>query len=195
MPKSGRGARAGHREHVAERTLRAMELRKAGASYAAISRVTGTSKQQAFRDCQRALAAILADRQTTAEEHVALELERLDSLLLFVWTAAKAGDIGAANVARRVCESRRKLLGLDAAQRVELAGRPGAPVVVEHQTVPTLSAMSDSDLFSRLELVRRSLLAAQRPPPPKPEPEPEPDPVAAYEAALAARAAKGNGNG
>jgi hypothetical protein len=80
MPRSGRGAHPGHREIVAERQRDAINLRRQGASYRAIGRQLGISQVQALRDCMAGLNEIIAERQESAAQLLALELERLDWL-------------------------------------------------------------------------------------------------------------------
>src|SRR5437870_9597007 len=92
MPRSGRGAQAGHRERVAERQARAIDLRKHGATYRQIGRQLGTSAPQALRDVMVALDAVVAERQESAAQLVALELERIDWLLLTLTPLAQKGN-------------------------------------------------------------------------------------------------------
>ena len=54
-----------------------MRLKIAGASFAAVVRQLGCSKQQAWRDIQSALAETLKLRNDNADELRAMELEKL----------------------------------------------------------------------------------------------------------------------
>lgn len=67
---------------AAERRVKALDYRKAGASYRAIARELGVSEAQAHNDVQRSLADLAAQQQASAEELRALELARLDDLAL-----------------------------------------------------------------------------------------------------------------
>ena len=106
--------RPGRREAVATRQADAIELRKRGASYRVIGKRLGISQTQAMRDCRRALAQIVVQRTETAQEMVTLELEKLDELELRSWIKLERGDMQAGSLILRICESRRRLLGLDA---------------------------------------------------------------------------------
>jgi hypothetical protein len=65
----------------------------------------------------------LADKCREEAEHVrALELQRLDALYLKAWEAVEEGDLPSIDRCLRVQERRAKLLGLDAAEKVEHSG-------------------------------------------------------------------------
>lgn len=119
-PRDGRtqNKKTGQAEAIAARQAKAIELRKSGASYRAIGRVLGCSEATAHRDVRKALRRIIAFGDRQAEEYRQLELERLDAIQLGVWLRMRTGDPHAADVARKVSESRRKLLGLDAPTKV-----------------------------------------------------------------------------
>ena len=53
-------------------------MKIAGASFAAVARQLGCSKQQAWRDIQSALAETLKLRNHNADQLRAMELEKLD---------------------------------------------------------------------------------------------------------------------
>ena len=65
------------------------------------------------------LQRIVTRTDVLAEEYVALECERLDVALLAIAAKVQAGEIDAVHAWVRLCESRRKLLGLDAPARLE----------------------------------------------------------------------------
>jgi hypothetical protein len=100
-----------------ERHLKALELRKAGATYAAIAEQLGyASPEGARKAVSSALKATLRD---SADELRQLEQERLDALLLGLWRRAASGDEKAARVALGVSKRRSELLGLDRKPRPE----------------------------------------------------------------------------
>src|SRR5688572_28673291 len=70
------------RIQAAERRQRALDYRKAGASYRAIGDALGVSEKTAHGDVQQALASLAAQEQASAEQLRALELARLDDLAL-----------------------------------------------------------------------------------------------------------------
>jgi hypothetical protein len=121
---------------AAERRQQALILRKAGASYRAIGDRLGISEAQAHRDVQAALRALAELELSSAAEYRALELERLDGLLLEASRILRTEHpyVSGGKVLRgltddgpklaaidrllRISESRRKLLGLDAPQKI-----------------------------------------------------------------------------
>jgi hypothetical protein len=154
-PRTGRAAKPGHDARVVERQRRALELRKSGGTYSAIARTLGTGVMTAHRDVKAALAAVVAQRDEDAGQLLALELERLDAVWLAMWPRAREGDAKAASVLVRVSARRAALCGLDSAQRVELSGGQGGPIVVsqdrpyEHWTTEAI--------YARLEVLRATL--------------------------------------
>jgi len=95
-----------------DRHRQALELRKAGVSYAVIAERLG------YRGPSGAHAAVgVALKKTLqepADELRQLEVERLDAMLLSIWPQVKQGNQGAIDRALRIMERRAKLLGLDA---------------------------------------------------------------------------------
>ena len=113
---------------IAERRIQALDLRKGGASFRAIGKQLNISYEQARMDVEAVLTALAARSQELAAEHRQLELERLDRLLLAVWSSATKGDTAAVTAALKISDRRAKLLGLDAPVKQELSGRGGSPI-------------------------------------------------------------------
>jgi len=126
---------AGTHEDMAERRVKAFELRKAGSSYRQIGRALGVSGQTAHEDVQAVLAELAAQRIESAAAYVAIELERLDMAQLALYPHLKTGDPQTIHAWVKVSESRRKLLGLDAQQ----------PIIVEQPY-----ALTESERLERL---------------------------------------------
>jgi hypothetical protein len=100
------------RVKAAERQRNAMELRKAGATYAAIANELGYSDA---RSAERAvIAGLRAAGREASEDLLPLELDRLDRLQAGVWADAIGGDVPAVLACLRIMERRAKLTGLDA---------------------------------------------------------------------------------
>jgi len=76
-----------------QRATQALDLRKAGLTFAAIGREMGFSEQRAHRLVSEELGRLNAKRAEVSAEVTRLELERLDSLLTGLWEKAKAGDL------------------------------------------------------------------------------------------------------
>ena len=120
-------ARNGARVTVrAVRRVRVLEARVQGRSLRAIAAELGCAPATAMRDLHHALAELARLEQARTAELVALELARLDHLLAALADKIDAGDVGAINVAVRICERRSRLLGLE---------RPAG------ETVPDVSAL------------------------------------------------------
>ena len=106
-----------------EKTLKALDLRKKGFSYTQIGTKLGCARQTA---CRYVLSELenLADKCREEAARVRdLELQRLDDLYLVAWKAiAEGSDLGAIDRCLRIMERRAKLLGLDAAEKVEHSG-------------------------------------------------------------------------
>lgn len=101
-----------------DKQRQALELRKAGVSYAEIATRLG------YRSGSGAHAAVGAALKKTlqepADELRKLEVERLDAMLLAIATQVRQGNHGAIDRALRIMERRAKLLGLDAPTRQDV---------------------------------------------------------------------------
>jgi hypothetical protein len=117
---------------AAERRLQALNLRKAGASYAEIGRAMGFTEQRAHKVVSLELDRLNSERSEAAAAVAQLEAARLDALHLAYWKKAVEGDVDAANIVLKVAGRRAKLLGLDQPASVNI-NRLGAlaPVIVE----------------------------------------------------------------
>ncbi len=110
-----------------DKQLQALELRKAGVSYAAIAQRLG------YRSGSGAHAAVGAalkrTQQEPADEVRRLELERLDGMLLAIAGQIKGGNQGAIDRALGIMARRAKLLGLDAPVRQDVTSG-GEPLTI-----------------------------------------------------------------
>ena len=121
----------------AERRLKAISLRKAGHAWESVGAQMGITQQAAQQLVKRALAATM--REATADLR-ALEVARLDDLLLALYSLATSNDpelpltrlqLEAQDRVLRIMERRAKLLGLDAPSKQEITGADGGPISVE----------------------------------------------------------------
>ena len=130
MEDPPRGSNA-ERLTTAERRREVLRLRKAGATYEAVADTlrerhgaealpNGWGRAYAAKDVSRELQKLRSVNEETAEDLRALEVERLDRMLRGLWEDAADGDTDAVSAALRVQKRRAKLLGLDAAERVEI---------------------------------------------------------------------------
>jgi hypothetical protein len=137
---------------MVERQSRAIELRKLGFTYRQIGQQLGVSQVQALWDTRAALADVIKQRQESAAELVAMELEKLGWLESKMAPHAAAGNPHAGMVMLRTSQRRCALLGLDAAQRIELSGGPANPLAVNVE----LMKMSNEELRARLDRMREA---------------------------------------
>ena len=101
-----------------ENRLRALQLRKAGLPYHAIGQQLGTTSQYAFKLVKAALEHLRTRCAEATETLRQLELERLDALLMGLWTPASRGDHASIDRVLKIMERRARLLGLDAPAKV-----------------------------------------------------------------------------
>lgn len=148
-----------------EREHQALELRKAGASYDQIAQQLGLAgKGVAHNVVMRALKAFM---QEPCDDVRALEVSRLDQMLLGVWQQARSGHIGAIQSALRIMERRSAYLGLDAPKRSELSGPDGEAIQIDQ--VNTI-VLTDDDRAERVTAVLQRARARALGPAPESEP-------------------------
>ena len=111
------------RIRTTEKTLAALELRTRGLNYTQIGEKLGCARSTA---CRYVLSELenLADKCREEAVHVRdLELQRLDDLYLLAYRAIIRGnDLAGIDRCLRIMERRAKLLGLDAAAKVDVQG-------------------------------------------------------------------------
>jgi DNA-binding CsgD family transcriptional regulator len=100
-----------------ERRVKVLELAKAGASFRQIARALNVSHETARKDLAAVMDALKQEQIAGAEELRAMELERLNMAMAGIAQRVRQGDLGAIDRWIKLCESRRKLLGLDAATK------------------------------------------------------------------------------
>lgn len=103
-------------EHIAQ----AVELRKAGATYDQIGKSLGLSRSRAHQLVQEGLEVIKEQIRVDANLVMALELDRLDSMLLSLWKDKKNPRV--ADTILRIMERKHKLQGLEAPTRIQATG-------------------------------------------------------------------------
>lgn len=96
-------------QQAKERQAQALELRLAGATYEAIADRLGYANKGG---AHKAVQAALEDRLTlssTDGEDLAVELARLDAILVGLWGTARRGDLQAIDRVLRISERRQQL--------------------------------------------------------------------------------------
>src|SRR5690348_15954092 len=119
MPRTRTKAADSKLDEQLDREKKALQLRKAGASYRAIGEQLSISHEQVRRDVEQALSYIRDDVAQDARKLRDLELARLDDWLMRLDTKLRNGDERAIMTALRISERRSKLLGLDAPVKVQ----------------------------------------------------------------------------
>ena len=119
----------GKREAARIREVRALELRMAGATFAAIAQTLGYSdRRSAQRAVERAMRhevdAIAPDREAFVQMHIM----RTERLIRAHWQRAVGGDAAATETIRRLLERQARLLGLDKPVRFEVTDAMDAEI-------------------------------------------------------------------
>ncbi len=126
MPRTNVGAAAKssvRRIRTTEKTLRALELRKRGMNYTQIGEKLGCNRSTACRYVLSELENLADKCREEAVQVRNLELHRLDELYLIAYHAISDGnDLAGIDRCLRIMERRAKLLGIDAAAKVDVQG-------------------------------------------------------------------------
>ena len=121
MPKAPKTSPQKVRSTVRSRA--ALDLRAQGFSYSDIADRLGIGRSTAHRYVTQELAYLAQECREEAVHVRDLELQRLDDLYLIAYRAIIDGyDLPAIDRCLRIMERRAKLLGLDAAQKVDVQG-------------------------------------------------------------------------
>lgn len=110
---------------TAERRRLALELRRSGLSFDRIGQQLGISRQAAHSHVTKALEKLAGEIDDRADELRAMELERLDRILLGCYQAAAGGNLKAIDRVIKISERRAKLLGLDAPSKIANTTKDG----------------------------------------------------------------------
>jgi len=114
-----------------DRAARALEMKRLGASYPAIGKALGISKQAAWKLIQKQFADLREQTEESAEDVRDLMLIRLDGMLWALRGKIKRGDPRAIDTGLRIEERRAKLLGTDAPSKSEVSGPDGGAIEIE----------------------------------------------------------------
>lgn len=113
MPGGGKRLTNARTIAIAERNKRALELRKAGATWAQIAEQCGFNSFQAAHVCVRTELDKLP--KEAAEELRIVQRERLERMYLSIFPQIQQGHLGAIDRGLRIMERQAKLDGLDSA--------------------------------------------------------------------------------
>lgn len=170
------GVRRGQLETIAERRVRAFELRKRGATYRQIAQELHVDVHTIHGDVQAELASLRETATAEATQLRALELERLDAMTSGLWPHIKTGNAPAVTAGVRVSERRSRLLGLDApvATKSEFTGSLGIHseklaaerALLRELTLPQLeelAAQSQALMDKAMAMARENVRQARMP--------------------------------
>lgn len=102
-----------------QRRREVLALRVGGASMAEIGQLLNLSKSTVHGHIKRALNDLAKSDQDATGRYRALNMQRLDKLLLGIWTNATSGkDVHATREARNIVVAQNKLLGLEAPVKI-----------------------------------------------------------------------------
>jgi hypothetical protein len=137
-----------------EREEKALELKKAGATYAEIGRRLGIQRSGARKAVLRALERTKERIGAGADALRQLESSRLDDLMLACWRDALRGDVAKIKVVLSIMERRARYFGLDSPAGLQIGGDPNNPVRIEE--VNSAKEM----LLTRLQAMQDAVKAA-----------------------------------
>jgi len=109
----GKSKQSPERVRAREREAKALELRKAGATYTQIAKQLEMTEPGAYKVVTRVLERLARKATESYESVLRLELERLDVAMLSIWPQVRAGNLGAIDRALKIMDRRAKYLGLD----------------------------------------------------------------------------------
>lgn len=135
-----RGQNGGKQLLAKERTRRALELRKAGATYEAIAQALGyNGANGAWQAVKRGIEQGI---QEPAAELRYIQYERLNNMLLVEWPKVQSGDENAIRTCLQIMDKMDRLMGTDAPIKTEVdVSIDGAIIVAEVDGDSYLRAM------------------------------------------------------
>ena len=127
-------SKKGAAEKAAERGVKALEMRKIGASYRAIATALGVDVSTAHLDVAKARDRLIAKQDTIVAEMRDLHLLRLEEMYLSLRQNLKDADLKTVDRALNILKREADLLGLDAPTKQEIKTPDGTPFKVYIQT-------------------------------------------------------------
>lgn len=108
-----------------EHEFLAFEMRKQGYTFQQIADSLGVTDLGAHKMVMRTLERLATQTAETAEQVRAMEIERLNELWRHAWEQVENGELRAIDVCLNIQNRRARLMGLDAATKVDLSGTVG----------------------------------------------------------------------
>lgn len=130
----------------ATRRLEALELRKAGHPYRQIGEwlTPPCSAVHAFRLVAEACREQADQIKELIEDVRAIELDRLDEMMVEPLKAAKQGDTRAIEAVLKIMERRAQIMGSDAPKKQEHSGPDGGPIPIAHVRRTIVDGLADT---------------------------------------------------
>jgi len=129
--KKPRPKQAAKQLEITLRRERVAELRLKGLSERAIAKEVGCSLGTVHSD----LDAVLEDAQQSAVSYMSrakvLSLRRLERAIEAIWDAVKSGNLEAVDRLVRIEARRAKVVGFDAADKLEMSGPREEPIKID----------------------------------------------------------------
>src|SRR5689334_3583077 len=118
---------------AAQKQLKALELRRAGAGFDKIAQQLGySSAGGAYKAVQAGIKKLLREPGESVRK---LELDRLDRLMVAIWLKAMNGDLGALDRVLKIIDKRCAIEGLNAPVRVKHGGDDDSPPIRVQETI------------------------------------------------------------
>ena len=133
IPPSKRNSKPGTRVRIAERRVKALELRKQGFSYRRIAAQLGCSDFTVIRDIKFVLENLIKHSAEKAEELRELQNQRLEMIIETLWKPAQAGGLWHIDRFLNAVQQFSVLNGCNRPVPKILAGDPDNPVQINQQ--------------------------------------------------------------
>ena len=131
---------AGQDVELSEKRKAALEYRRDGFSYRDIALMMDSTVSTVYAWVQGELQALRSLTREAAEDVRDMELQRCDLLLNSLMPGIRLGDPQSISTALKIGERRSRLLGLDAAQKIDAKG------AFMNLTPEQVAAMSDEEI-------------------------------------------------
>ena len=132
IPPSKRNSKPGTRVRIAERRVKALELRKQGFSYRRIAAQLGCSDFTVIRDIKFVLENLIKHSAEKAEELRELQNQRLEMIIETLWKPAQAGGLWHIDRFLNAVQQFSVLNGCNRPVPKILAGDPDKPIDINH---------------------------------------------------------------
>lgn len=131
-----------HKMNVGEKTRRAMALKLAGASYAAIA------EQLGYNDASAARKAVMRGMKSSLQENASelrnIHYARLEHMLMLLWSDVVRKDLPSMSAALAIMDRMDKLFGLSAAQSIDINTTKNTVFVAEGDKEAYIKALQEA---------------------------------------------------